>query len=111
MGKIQTAECQCGFKKMIKTGGNMHDFKVRSYFPFNCKKCGLVDVNIMQKPLACPICKSIEVNEYGKYPNSIESKEFPKVQCFNYGAPESGNFCPMCKKMTLAFNSGELLFD
>jgi RNA polymerase subunit RPABC4/transcription elongation factor Spt4 len=111
MGRIQAAKCRCGYRTSVTTGGSMREFRQRSYFPFYCKDCGIVDVNIQEKDLVCPSCKSSDIKEYGKPPISIESTEFPYVQCFNYGAPQEGNLCPKCKEMTLEFQSSDLLFD
>ena len=44
----------------------------KNHFPFNCKTCGVVPVNIALEPKVCPTCFSKEVAEYGIPPLSAE---------------------------------------
>ena len=111
MGKIHTATCKCGYHGIVRVGGNRRTFTTNSLFPFYCDKCGLVSVNFRDTPIHCPKCESLDVKEYGKHPISIESSNFPIVQCFNYGAHKEGNLCPDCKEMTLEFQSADISFD
>lgn len=104
------AECECGFEKSITIGGSRSSFAEYSLFPFFCDKCGLVEVNITQKSLICPTCKSKDITPYGTPPVSLPSK-YMKIDWMDYKAPENGNLCPACRKMTLRFGGPSVLFD
>lgn len=111
MGNICKTTCLCGFNKTITIGGGRHDHLIDSRFPFYCKKCGLVEVNIRSQGLMCPQCKSADISEYGKSPISIQKDGHPAVQWANYSAHKTDNLCPKCNKMTLVFQSPHIFFD
>jgi len=106
-GSVHGTRCQCGHESSVSVGGN-----TECEFPFYCKECGLVSVNIMGE-LNCPICSSAEINEYGKEPISIKdvSDEYPVIQCYDYEAYWHGNLCPICKQHTMRFGPAEIFFD
>jgi hypothetical protein len=74
MGSIHGTRCKCGRESSVTIGGGMRDFKQDSRFPFYCKNCGLVSVNVQDKNLICPSCESSEIHEYGKPPISIRDE-------------------------------------
>ncbi len=89
----------------------MRDFQTNSRFPHYCQDCGLVDVNVQAKPIACPSCQSTAVIAYGQEPISLPSDERAGVDWGGYCAPRTGNLCPKCKQMTLEFESPSIMFD
>lgn len=105
--------CKCGRESTVRIGGGMRDFKEDSRFPFYCKDCGLVSVNVQEKKLACPSCKSTEINEYGKLPISIrdENDKFAAIEWGHYKAYRHGNLCPSCKEHTMRFGPSKIMFD
>jgi hypothetical protein len=110
MGSENMAECECGFRQGFTIGGSRSSFAEYSSFPFFCEKCGLVEVNITQKSLICPTCKSKDITPYGKPPVSLPSK-YMMIEWMDYGAPRDGNLCPSCRKMTLRLGGASVLFD
>lgn len=102
MANIYKASCKCGFKRSMRTGGNRDNFQTESYFPFYCKECGLVNVNIKEPHSTCPSCKSIDLKPCGHRDISLDNK-WKTVQCSQYEAPNVGNLCPNCLDKTLSF--------
>ena len=111
MGNIQDARCECGFKRRVRVGGTMATFREQASFPFYCKTCGLIDINIAAPERICPTCNSTEIVQYGKPPVSLTSPEISGVQWGEYCAPGMGNLCPQCGKHSLIFTGALLLFD
>jgi len=66
MGNIRDARCPCGFRSSVKIGGGMADHRENSAFPFHCKTCGLISVNVAKEERICPTCQSTEITQYGK---------------------------------------------
>lgn len=112
MGSINRASCECGFSTTVRVGGNMRTHHENSSFPFYCKKCGIVDVNIHGNTKECPFawCKS-EIHPYGLEPVSKGKDRFPAIQWGDYKAYQEGNLCPKCEKFTMKFGGAELHFD
>jgi hypothetical protein len=102
MANIYNASCKCGFQRSARTGGTRESFQTESYFPFYCKRCGLINVNVMEQHDLCPRCKSTNITPYGDPTTSLDNK-WKMVQCFDYEAPTEGNLCPDCKNKTLSF--------
>jgi hypothetical protein len=102
MSNLYKVNCSCGYRTSTRLGGNRRDFDQNSTFPFYCKKCGLVDINIMKKPICCSSCNSVDIIPYGEPETSLPN-EWKMVQCFDYRAPKEGNFCPKCEKFTMNF--------
>lgn len=125
MGAVHSAFCKCGFTKEVTVGGSRQTFRSNSLFPFHCKNCGIVEVNITSLKndcfvTPCPLCGDPEATQYGA-PTSkwlgIKLGKKPKeaqtaLQWGNREAPATGNFCPECKQMTLQFSSmPSIMFD
>ena len=110
MGSLVTVDCPCGFSSIATIGGNMETFQKESSFPFYCATCGLVNVNIAKKKLACPTCKSKEIVHYGDPKISIPT-EFDWVHAWDdYRCGSEGHLCPKCMKQTMKF-SNFMMFD
>ena len=110
MGATYLASCPCGYQQNVAVGGNMINYAQESFFPFFCKKCGLVEVNICQKRLRCPKCASARVRAYGSpkiSPHDIGDRELSWQQ---YSAGSSSHLCPSCKQHRLRFTLS-CLFD
>jgi len=103
MASLLRMSCDCGFRRLVQTGGLMRSFEKEAWWPFYCGKCGLVQVNF-QKELACPDCGTDDVVPYGKAPASIEQGcEFPFAQAWDYKACRTGHLCPKCGQYDLEF--------
>ena len=103
MGAVYTAKCPCGYQKNVTVAGNMTDYQQESFFPFLCKRCGLIEVNICQKRLRCPQCSSSRIHAYGSArvsPHDIGDREVAWQQ---YLAGSSKHRCPSCQNHHLAF--------
>jgi len=113
MGSIRKVSCPCGFNSSVKIGGGMRDFRKNSTFPFYCKTCGLVEVNVTREELCCPKCTSKEVKQYGIPPISdLPEIKRGSVSWDNYRAELKGHLCPACKQKTMEFlSAGEIMFD
>lgn len=127
MGSIHEASCECGFKTDVTVGGGRYGSK--SYFPFYCPTCGLVEVNTTplkrDSSLAtCPHCNTAGIVQYGAPPVSLYDmrpgkawqfwREKPQaaLQWGSREAAENGHLCPACQKMTLTFSPmPSIMFD
>lgn len=110
MGAVYLANCPCGYQQNITVGGDMETYRQKSFFPFFCKKCGLVEVDICQKRLRCPQCSSSRVHAYGSAkisPHDVGDRELSWQQ---YSAGSSSHLCPSCKQHHLSFRL-TCLFD
>jgi hypothetical protein len=131
MGTTYRVFCGCGFKSTVDEGGTMDGFKAHNSFPFWCDRCGLVEVNTIQK-IKCPHCKSTEILPYGD--PSITSEHYgmslgdinvnwthdslygdledDELDDTEYEIPNSSNYglCPRCRTFRLQFRS-MILFD
>ena len=127
MGSVYKAHCDCGFTADVSVGGTRRNFLQHATYPFYCKYCGLVEVNIAQikdsvVDVYCPKCGEGGCRQYGEPPISpqwvmptahwwkrlIGNKTYhyrgPVVQWGGRKSPESGNLCPSCKGMKLNFS-------
>ena len=111
MGNIRDARCACGFWSSVKIGGGMVDHRENATFPFHCKTCGLVSINVAKEQRICPTCQSTENTQYGKPPVSLTSPKNGSVQWGKYCAPTVGNLCPRCQKHTMVFGGPSIMFD
>lgn len=111
MASRHNVHCKCGFNKSIEVGGTMFSFTTHSYFPFYCKGCGLVNVNIARKKHVCPSCKSQQVNQYGLPPLSLKSETYKVIMDGDYSASSEGHFCPNCNEFNLIFSESSMLLD
>lgn len=132
MGSVHHAKCECGYARDVTVGGGRYTFREKSLFPFYCKLCGVVEVNIallndkvLEVP--CPSCDAAGTVQYGVPPVSQndmrpKSKKFwqqhepiREQAVLNWrqrAAGESGHICPACRKMTLKFSRmPSLMFD
>ena len=47
MGSVNRVSCECGYtSKVMVGGGNRETFHEKSVFPFYCKNCGILSVNV-----------------------------------------------------------------
>lgn len=134
MGSVHRAFCDCGFSKDVTIGGGRHTFLEDASFPFYCKACGLVSLNISKlhndvTSVNCPKCGMCDCRQYGIPPVSLvdlRAKPWWKflkrytlnigkasaIQCGYREATEDGHICPKCKKMSLSFSKfPDLMFD
>lgn len=111
MGSSYQANCSCGFNQVVTVGGGRMNYMTHSKFPFYCKKCGLVDVNISRTRLCCPTCKSSKIKVYGKPPISHNTSQSQRALAWDsYSAGLKDHLCPQCKKYTLFFEL-YMMFD
>jgi hypothetical protein len=112
MGSINSVSCECGFRSTVRVGGKIATHHQDSAFPFYCKNCGIVSVNIHGNTKECPYywCKS-EIQPYGSEAVSIGKDRFPTIQWGDYMAYHEGNLCPQCKNFTMKFGGAEMHFD
>jgi len=113
MGSKHTATCECGYSKEIVVGGSRNSFTTHSYFPYFCKKCGVVDVNVEAETIYCPECNSVEVEQYGlsKVSDLSLNQTNQRLQYFSRKAFEDGNLCPKCLKFKMKFSSSSVIFS
>lgn len=118
MGSVHQALCECGFAADITVGGGRETFQTKSYFPFYCAACGLIEVNVakLQKSIlkiTCPGCNSSEAVQYGTPPISDKPAEARNAfRWFDRSAAEKWHKCPSCKEMKLVFSSmPDIMFD
>lgn len=131
MGTTYKVFCGCGFKTEVDEGGRRDGYRSYSAFPFWCDRCGLVEVNTVQK-IKCPHCKSKEILPYGdpditseNYGTSLAELEtiWTHDNLYNdyddeeneedeYQIPTGKNYglCPRCRTFRLQFRS-MILFD
>lgn len=120
MGSSVNAHCDCGFEATkLLIGGGMDNFMTVCSFPVFCKKCQKLRVaNLLKQPLKCPKCRSQDVITY----DSDELKQ-PEgghiVASWNMSDQLSRileltsdkYLCPACKRFTLTFEDGRLMWD
>ena len=113
MGSVNRVSCECGYTSTVRVGGNRTTHNEHSVFPFYCKNCGIVSVNIHGTTTECPYpwCKSKDIHPYGKEPISQGKDRYPSIQWGEYKAYQNGNLCPECKKFTLKIGGAEMMFD
>jgi RNA polymerase subunit RPABC4/transcription elongation factor Spt4 len=111
MGNIRDARCPCGFRSSVKIGGGMVDHRENSAFPFHCKTCGLISVNVAKEERICPTCQSSEITQYGKEPVSLPGPHGSAVEWGNYKARAIDHLCPRCNQHTMAFDGPSIMFD
>jgi len=46
MGSVNRVSCESGYTSTVMVGGNRETFHEKSVFPFYCKNCGIVSVNV-----------------------------------------------------------------
>lgn len=112
MGSVNRVSCECGFSSTVLIGGNILTYEKDSSFPFYCKNCGIVSVNIHGNTTECSSfwCKS-EIIPYGSESTSKGKDRFPVTQWGNFKVYHNGNLCPECKKFTMKFGGPEVMFD
>ena len=65
MGSSVKAKCECGYDQEFLIGGGMETFETHCLFPCLCRACKtIVSANLLEKPLACPECKSLAITPY-----------------------------------------------
>ncbi|NBU12854.1 MAG: hypothetical protein EBT40_05555 [Betaproteobacteria bacterium] len=104
MADLLEMSCACGYRAQVRAGGLMRSFEQESWWPFNCKKCGVVNIN-WRNDVRCPSCATTDVTPYGQAPVSLDqTSEATYVQAWNYKASKSGHLCPRCGDYSLKFN-------
>ena len=115
ISSTHTASCPCGFSTSVQVGGMRSSFSTYSTFPYLCEKCGIVDVNVKAEGIACPICESENINQYGTEKVSDLSRkqmhEFSRLQNHHREAFQDWHKCPACKNFTLSFSSASIFYD
>lgn len=115
MGSKHTASCECGFSTEVSVGGSRSSFTTHSYFPFLCKQCGIVSVNVAKENIVCPTCQSEDVEQYGVEGASDlklkQSNPYPRLQNYDREAFQNGHKCPQCKKFTLTFSTATVRYS
>lgn len=104
MGKIYEASCNCGFNKEFGIGGGRLDFQYNCPFPFYCRKCGLVSVNVYRSEFKCPKCRTRKIVPYGCEHQYLYNEFFKSDNVVDFESvklTDKLHICPSCKKMTL----------
>lgn len=65
MGSQVRASCPCGYDKVFTVGGSMSSYRTHSYFPYRCRSCGIVSVNIAEDPVRCSKNASHHIERIG----------------------------------------------
>jgi RNA polymerase subunit RPABC4/transcription elongation factor Spt4 len=104
MGQLVKAICNCGFIKDAPVGGGISTYKESATFPFYCRDCGLVNVNIAKGEKICPECESIDVTQYGDSKISIPTDHNKVLEWGSYHSGSRGHLCPNCKSQKMVFN-------
>lgn len=106
------AFCPCGVDEEILIGGGMLDFDTHCSFPCCCEKChSLVETNVLVKQLRCPKCRSTKIIPYGD-PRLNEEVGREVVESWDERSLTDGTYkCPECRKLTLRFERGSILWD
>ena len=112
MGSSVRAFCPCGVDEEIMIGGGMLDFETHCSFPCCCEKCpSLVEANVLVKQLRCPKCRSTKVIVYGD-PRLNGEVGRNVVESWGERSLTDGTYkCPECRKLTLRFERGSILWD
>jgi Zn finger protein HypA/HybF involved in hydrogenase expression len=118
MGSGVIANCKCGLEAEILIGGGMHNFTTTCYFPCLCERChSVVQVNLLANTNQCPACNSPDTIPFD---DPQLSKTAGRHVVAQWNVPELGKEltltdgyykCPRCRKMTLRFSPGGLLWD
>ncbi len=82
MASVFEARCGCGFHREVTIGGTRRSFLENSLFPFHCKSCGMVEVNVAKLPddcteVTCPQCAQEQAIQYGVPPTSLDDLRSP----------------------------------
>ena len=106
------AFCPCGVDEEILIGGGMLDFDTHCSFPCCCEKChSLVETNVLVKQLRCPKCRSTKIIPYGD-PRLNEEVGREVVESWDERSLTDGTYkCRECRKLTLRFERGSILWD
>lgn len=122
MGSTVAAECPCGYQKpIIKIGGGLMSFTFLCCFPIHCSKCeDLVEGNVLEEPLTCPECESLDVKAYD-HPELCKEEGNIRVATWLLSRSDEPRrdifltdgeyYCPHCKEYTLRFRPGGIMFD
>jgi len=100
MGGQVRAICPCGYDQKFTVGGARHSHNTNSYFPYRCRECGLVSVNIALGQPACPNVAGHEVVRVGgsfkerlakwtAYENSLKPKKLSLFDRLRGKRPEA----------------------
>ena len=111
MGRDAIASCECGFTATVPIGGGQLDFLTTFYFPALCKKCnGLVRVNLLEKSMSCPKCRSTGVVPYDQ-PELIKVEGPNRLEWDDRYLTDGAYFCPGCGQFTLTFKDVGICWD
>lgn len=120
MGLSVNAQCDCGFQATdLLIGGSMMNFMTFCSFPVFCKACqNLRMANVLSKPLECPECHSQDVITYDH--EELKQSEGGHIVVSWNVSDRLGRtlqltgdkyLCPLCKRFTLTFEDGGLMWD
>lgn len=119
MGSKVIATCDCGLSEGILIGGGMLNFTTTCLFPCCCKSCNnVVEVNLLFEDMKCPQCGSKDVIPYDN-PSMVKSVGNELIASWNkkdelgrvLEITNGSYWCPKCKRPTLKFEDGGLLWD
>ena len=136
MGTAFQAICTCGYEVRITLGGDRRSFRTHSYFPYRCATCGIVNVNICEKPLRCKggpdhvlfsfgstfterLSRNVSnffshksLKAKGLYLQTLlRSKRRMLAQWDDYKLYDVPHYCPQCQRVELRWNGYGINFD
>jgi len=111
MGGIVKALCPCGYQREMYLGGGMRNYTTYCNFPILCRKCKLLlEVNLLKKDVACPICHHSDYMAYDdpslcfQKGNEIFSWNYEKIGR-QLVLTDGIYFCPGCRQSSLRFKN------
>lgn len=119
MGSSIRATCQCGFEDDAVVGAGMLDFEEHCAFPGFCTACrSLITLDLLEPRVQCPDCGSSKVLPYDD-PTLNDHSSDEVVESWGAGGrlgrtlelTRSRYFCPRCKRQSMRFEPGDVLFD
>ena len=112
MGSQAFAYCACGMSATSLIGGGRRDFHENCLFPALCRDCDqVVAVNLLQTPLRCPNCESLEVTPYTDPSLAKGDGENHVITWGEHHLTDGHYQCPACGQFTLRFRLGGLHWD
>lgn len=94
MGSGLQAICSCGYEARAVIGSAKRDYGRVFIFPHRCDACrSLVNVDLLKRPVVCPVCLSDKISRYGWCkPRRSKGTSLGWLQrLFGSGAQEAGS--------------------
>ena len=119
MGSSVKAKCECGYDQEFLIGGGMATFETDCLFPCLCRVCkAIVSANLLEKPPACPECKSPAITPYD-HEDLCQKKGKQEVTSWNLDGSngrqlmltDGSCYCPSCDSFRLVFEDSGLCWD